>query len=654
MDQPSINQDLATREPTESKLQQEVLKKTRTYLKRSSEKMSQFYDRWDRNDDIYRGYRVLDRDDKDAASKKEPTKIIVPVTFAQVQTAISFIFSTLIQREHLFELRGMGPEDDKKVFALETDLQYQVDKNKSHLFLYFWLLDAFKSGFGVSKVDWVTEKSKYRVAKQVPMGGIVNSLGAMFGKPVQMQTIETVEEAVSYEGNRLRNISPYSFLPDPGVTLNNFQQGEFVAHEEEVSKDSLLRQEGLLYFGTKMIKNKMPSDIFKERPRRAGASHEKNTEVDISTMSTGGTTYPVVLSEVQFSIVPAEWTKNTGIKFGDETYPVKFVAVTANDEKVIRFERLSYLHDQYTYNMFEYSPDHINFYNPGLTDTIYELQDLITFFLNSHVVNVRKVIQNRFIGDPTKFEMDDFKSGAAFIRTKGTQVNSLDRIVKQLETMDVTKTHVADMDVLSQLVQLVTGINENALGQYSGGRRSATESRNVNASAAARLKMHASLMWTQGLEPCGRMMLSNTRQGRTKEIYNQIVGAAALDAPFESTILTDPKTLAGGFDFVQYDATMPSDRSQQVGLLREVFSVLVQNPETIQMLNKNPLAILEHMAKLSGIKNLRDFDNLPQGQMQPLSAQLTPDDQARQIAQNGTGEPVDISGANILQSLMQQ
>ena len=92
MDQPSINQDLATREPTESKLQQEVLKKTRTYLKSSSEKMSQFYDRWDRNDDIYRGYRVLDRDDKDAASKKEPTKIIVPVTFAQVQTAISFVF----------------------------------------------------------------------------------------------------------------------------------------------------------------------------------------------------------------------------------------------------------------------------------------------------------------------------------------------------------------------------------------------------------------------------------------------------------------------------------------------------------------------------------------------------------------------------------
>ena len=654
MNQAAINKDLAEKEPTESPLQKAILEKARAYLKAGSNGMSSYHELWDRNDDVYRGYRMLDRDDKDAAVKKEPTKIIVPITYAQVQTAISFIFSTLTQRDTLFELRGMGPEDCKKVFALETDLQYQVDHNRSYLFLYYWLLDAFKCGFGVSKCDWVTEKGKFRTQVQEPVGGLMSTVASMFGKPVQRKTIETVQEAITYEGNRLRNISPYSFLPDPGVSIADFQQGQFVAHEEEVSRNSLEKDEGTLYFGTAMIKEKMTSDVFKERPRRAGANQSKlDGAADIGVSAGKGPTQPVVRSEVQFEIIPATFAKDSGIDFGDEKYPVKFVAVLANDTKPIRFERLSYLHNLFTYNVFEYSPDHVNFYNPGLTDTIHELQELITFFLNSHVVNVRKIIQNRFIGDPTKVEMDDIKSGASFIRTKGTQVSSLDRIVKQLDVMDVTARHVGDIEMLSQLVQLVTGINENALGQYAGGRRSATESRNVNAGAAARLKMHASLMWQQGIEPMGRMMLSNTRQGRTKDIYNQIIGDAALESPFEDTIYADINKLAGGYDFVSYDATMPSDRSQQVGLLREVFTVLIQNPESMQLLNKNPLKILEHMAKLSGIKNLRDFDNLPEGQLPLPSAQISTDEQARKMAQDGTGEPVDITGASLLKSLGQ-
>lgn len=650
MDQEAINRDLREKDANSSIMQKKILDKARALLKASSDHMSTYYNLWDSNDDIYRGYRVKDRNDQEAKEKGEPSKIIVPITFAQVQTAISFILSSFQQRARFFELRGMGPEDEHKCFALEADLDYQLNRNKSYLLFYNWMLDSFKCGFGVTKCDWAVDKMKVRAKKTVPVGGPMAMFAQMFGQPVQSKTIETVEEVVAYEGNRLRNVTPWAFLPDPSVPLARFQEGQFCGDEEEVSLDYLKRQEGNQYFGTDKIPDRWSHEIYSSRKRRAGVNRKPVTaEVGKADVR------QVVRSELQMSLVPKKWSEESGIDFGAEDYPVKFLVVIANDQKVIRFERCNFLHDCFTYNLMEYTPDHNSFFNQGLCDTVYELQNLITFFLNSHVINVRKIIQNRFIGDPSKIEMDDVKNNASFIRTKGTQVNSLDRIIKQLDVVDVTQRHVDDMGVLSELVQLVTGVNENALGQYSGGRRSATEARNVNAGAAARLKTHATLFWIQGIEPLGRMMVSNTRQGRSKEIYEQIVGSLAQKAPFEDVILADTSKLAGGFDFVQYDATLPSDRQQQANMLRDLFGILVQNPETIQLLNKNPVKLLDHIAELYNIKNLGDFDALPPGGLsQPPVAQITPDEIAKQVAQSGQGSPVDVSGVNLLQSLQPQ
>lgn len=649
MNQEAINKDLVEHDSSGSVFQSKVVEKVRAYLKVSSDNMGKYYDLWDNNDDIYRGYRIKDRDDKEAKDRGEPSKLVVPVTFAQVQTAISFILSSFQQREKFFEFRGMGPEDEHKCFALESDIDYQLDRNKIYLLMYNWMLDSFKCGFGVTKCDWVTEKCRMRVKKQVPVGGPMAMFNSMFGRPMQTQTVEAVEELIAYEGNRIRNVTPWAFLPDPSVPLARFQEGQFCGDEEEVSLDYLKRREGDLYFGTDKIPDTWSYELFESRKRRAGANLKPGTEV------TGHAKIKqVIRSEIQLSFVPFDMTKETGIDFGDEKTPVRFVAVVANDRKLIRFQRCDYLHDLFTYNLMEYTPDHNSFFNQGLADTIYELQNLITFFLNSHVVNVRKIIQNRFIGDPTKIEMDDVKNNASFIRTKGTQVNSLDRVIKQLDVMDVTSHHVADMQVLNELVQLVTGINENALGQYSGGRRSATEARNVNAGAAARLKTHATIFWTQGIEPLGRMLVSNTRQGRTPDVFNQIVGKLAEKASYEDVILADPSKLAGGFDFVPYDATLPSDRQQQASMLRDLFGLLVSNPESIQLLNKNPVALLDHIATLYGIKNLSDFDTLPQsGLTQPPAAQIIPNELAKQVAQSGQGQPVDVTGAQLLQSLSQ-
>lgn len=661
MNQDKINRNLRESGSDGSDFQRKVLESMRNWMRVSSNKMSEYHSGWDSNSYVYRGYRVIDKDDKDSIKEGTPSKIIVPLTYAQIQTAISFILSTYTQRDNMLELRGTGPEDEKLSFALTTDLSYQLRDQKFVLKLYFWLLDALKQGFGVVRLDWQERYTKMRVAKQVQDNGIAAMFGSLFGREPTMKTEEAVEKVLSYQGNKITNVSPYAFYPDPSVTIANFQEGQFVGHEEEVALSSLKAVEGEVYFGTDKIPDSIAKDIWSDRPRRVSGPFNEGDLNAVVTPEKSSQTRKTIRTEMVVTLSEGEASKLWDAQLGDGTEPVKWMLTMANDQKLIRFENMGNLHGRYPYELFEFSPDHDSFFNPGLADTIAEMQGIVTFFLNSHIVNVKKIISNRFIVDPNKVNTADIENGSMVINTKGAQ-GDINRSIKQLEMSDVTKGHIADMDTLTALVQMVTGVNENALGQYSAGRRSATEARNVNAGSAARLKMHATLSWLQGVEPFGQQVLSNTRQWRSREVYEQIIGREAIDAPFEQVILADPSKIAGGYDFVPYDATLPTDRQYQASMLQELFGLLVSNPNSMQMLNKNPMVLLNYIAKLYNIKNLSDFDLKPLGPPGPALppapkagepvADVVPNQEAADAA-GGGAEGIDMMGESVLRSLIQ-
>jgi hypothetical protein len=620
--------------------------------------MCKYHDSWDNYDWIYRGYRISDKNDRDARSVGEPAKILVPVTYAQTQTAISFILSTFMQREHFFELRGMGPEDDKLVFALESDLTYQLNRTGWPIKFYQFLLDAFKLGFGVVKCDWTEDYAKMRTLNRVPVSNVFTKLAGLLGtkaseEDIRYTMVESIDEVLQYQGSRIRSVSPYCFYPDPNLPISQFQEGAFAAHEEEKTLSELQQGEGEIYFGTDKIDTKIPRDVFEFRSRRAGKTFG---DISVEKYVVGKRDKEqdgVIFTEVVFSMSERQVKEKFGVNLGSSSKAQKWMVVLVNDSKVVAFQPLGYLHDQFPYSLIEYSPDSTSFYNPGLSETIYELQGLITFFLNSHVLNVKKIVQNRLIYNPQYLEVEDLIKGATHIRTRNTPTGDLDRVVKQLQVSDVTARHVDDLTTLMSILQVVTGINDNALGQYSTGRRSATEARNVNAGAAARLRMHAVLAWFQGVEPLGRMMLANTRQGRSKEVYEAIVGTRALEAPFEQVILADANKLAGGYDFLPYDATLPSDRQQQANMLMELFSVLISNPQSIAMLQKDPSKLLNYIAELFGIKNLHDFSLNPDQTLQMPQPQVAPDAQVAQAVDQGA-EPVDVGANELLAQLAGQ
>jgi len=70
----------------------------------SRTEMSKYYDQWDYFDQVYRGERKVDEKDLKARSRGEPEKMIIPLTYAQVETFTSFGYSTFNQRDTFYSL----------------------------------------------------------------------------------------------------------------------------------------------------------------------------------------------------------------------------------------------------------------------------------------------------------------------------------------------------------------------------------------------------------------------------------------------------------------------------------------------------------------------------------------------------------------------
>ena len=629
--QKDINTDLLKED---SVINRQLLPVLKNMVRTSASKMQELWTGWENVDRIYRAIRVADDADKDATKKGQPAKTIIPLGYAQVQTAAAFLFDSYVTRQDLFEFAGVGPEDQNGDLNLLKDLNYQAKKAAVLPKIYLNLLDGLKYGVGIKKTDWRVKREKRRVMRE--QTGMLASLGAALG--MTLPKVESVEDLVTYEGNNVINVSPYSFFPDPSVPLARFQEGDFVAHEEERTLQSIKILEGTQFFGTEHLKAEYNEAWKNERPRRSGAGFTVNT-MSLQENKVHGL---VVLTEVQFTLNPTEWKDKLELDFGTMNAE-KWVAVIANDRRIISLQPLNYLHGDFTYDLWESSPDHNFFANGGLIDSIQELQSMVSWLVNSHVSSVSQTIRNRFLVNPMHVHVEDIENNRIAIRVKPTYSGDLERAITQLNVTDVTANHFNDVASIMRFIQVTTGVTENAQGIYSSGRRSAAQTRDVNGGAALRLNTLGSLHSFGSFEPMARQFLANTRQNRSKEVYQQIVGASALKYPFESVYMTDPSKVAADYDFKSYSYTNPNEKEMRIKNITELVGILISTPQASVMLNKDPGKLITYLAELNGIDNIERFNAQPSP---GISAVIGTQEEADAALASG-GAPVDLFGEQL-------
>ena len=588
---PSLKKDLDAEEM--SPMLTNLLGKVRGLIDMSRKNMSLHYSGWDNMQDAYDSKRDIDRQDRKSLGQGEPKKISVPMTYAQINTFVAFMFMLYHQRERFFELESRGgPEDEIIKEVSEKLLQSDLDANQFSLLLYQFLLDVGRFGIGINKTSWEITKETF-----LKENTTTDDFDGLNKKTTQM-----FEEVITYEGNKLYSISPYKFFYDTRLPLTRFQEGEFCASEEEMPKHKLksMEADGVLA-GIDRITNFDAKSI----SSRSGIS--RFSVIDVSNRKTQENN--TCITECQIRLVPDQYEMTDGTKLGNTSKPIMFLIWIANDSRIVRLEPMNYYHGQFTYDVGQFAPDVHKELSKSLSSQINNLQELTDWFFNSRVASVSRTLDNQLVVDPSVVDMSTVKNNSRVISLRrGAPRTGIDRFIKPLPVIDVTGGHMNDVGQLSSIMETVTGINQTAQGQFHTGRRSATEARGAISGAASRMGLYGKLLWDGAFAPMGKKMVITSRQSMTQDTYNILVGENTEQREKFAQYKANMNELVRRANFFVFDGTLPSEKQFTAQSLQELVGLLMSNPEFAQTTDLDITALVKEIYTLRGLRNLERFE----------------------------------------------
>ena len=203
----------------------------------SHTELSRRFDSWREIDEVLTVYIQQDDEEKDIkdADRRRPTSIVFPYTYAMLEALMTYMTMALMQ-EPMFQYEGVDDRDTVGAMLLEQVINMHVIKSKIPLALHTIIRDSFAYGVGIGVPGWTVERGK------VPIRSEIRTLSDV-GEDVQ--EVLSFRDDVVYEGNTLMNVDPYMYLPDPSVSSDKIQDGEFVGWIERDNYVNLLSDEQL-------------------------------------------------------------------------------------------------------------------------------------------------------------------------------------------------------------------------------------------------------------------------------------------------------------------------------------------------------------------------------------------------------------------------
>jgi len=314
---------------------------------------------------------------------------------------------------------------------------------------------------------------------------------------------------------------------------------------------------------------------------------------------------------VYVRLVPKEW------KLGNSSVPQKWVFLLADNDVIIQAKPLGYYHDKFPFEVLEQEVDGHAFYSRSMMEITRPLNDVLTWLVNTHFYNVRKALNDQFVVDPSRIVMKDIMNPepGKLIRLKpaayGVDVKT---VVAQLPVQDITRSNLNDSQMVNELISRVTGINDNIMGAVNTGRRSATEVRSSTTFGINRLKTMTEYYSAMGFAPLTEQMIQTTQQFMQEDRYYRVVGDLAIGGP-DRFLKVSPDDIAGFYDWVPVDGTLPVDRMSQVNMWVQLFSQMQQLPQIAMQYDMG--RIFAFVAQLAGLKNINQFkiNVVPNGAM---------------------------------------
>jgi hypothetical protein len=598
-----------------------ILQSLRSRMKLSKQMISRRIPSWDKADKLYRAYVQEDTDTakrrsaRDNSGEQTYVTLNIPYSYALLLSAHTYWTSVFLSRSPVMQFMGRHGETEQRTQALEALIDYQVQVGHHLVPYYIWLLDAGRYGIGVLGVYWDREVNTGSriIERQKTFAG--------FPIPGAWEKVKEKTRIVGFEGNRVYNIRPYQWYPDPRVSVTNFQKGEFCGALYHVGWNTILKRAAAgEYFNIEELQKvkvaygseqdigssteDLPFSGLLEQEFDSGASYRAFTE----------------LLEMDVELVPSdkEW------QLGPGKEPEKWIFTVGNNSVIIGCRPREEAHGQFPYFITQYEIEGYSNNCRGMLEIGDALNKTLNWLVNSRYFNVRKSLNDQWLVDPSKIYMKDLTDGGPgrIIRLRPEAYGTnLDLVARQMITQDITANNLGDFKFIAEIMQRALGVNDNVMGMLNpGGRKSATEIRTSTSSSINRLKTFAEYNAALGWGPLAQVLVQNTQQfydpGPDGKMF-KIAGDLMNQAKF---LAVTPDDIAGFFDYVPVDGTMPIDRFAQANLWKEIIIGAAQMPFLAGQFDLG--GIFSWMARLAGLKNIDQFKvNVMPDQAMAMQAQ---------------------------------
>lgn len=627
--------------PLHNRVKEAILQRKRA----AERKLADRYTVWEEAEKSFLAYIPSTEEDAARSSSRKSgspqyTSVTIPYSYAVLLTAHTYWSAVFLNRSPVFQYTARHGEAQQQVQAIEALIDYQLRVGNMLVPLYNWLMDAGKYGVGILSNYWAKDVSVITEIVEVPK----QFLGVPIPGTKETKRVRRFVEG--YQGNKIFNVRPQDFLPDPRVGMTDIQAGEFCGHRVSIPwNDVVKRAAAGAYYNLKEVSKACqsyyagrgePGYTLSGLAAESGDFHYAEEE-----LRTGDKPAIVDAVEMTMEIIPKD------IGMGTSTYPEKWVFTLAFDEVLIGAQPLGADHDKFPYFMQSYEFDPYSFSSRGVLEILKPLSDTLDWLFNSHMFNVRKSLNNQWVVNPSMVYEKDLRdsSPGKLIRLRPKAYSNVDvrSVIHQLDVQDVTANNLKNVEALIDIVQRISGVNDNLMGMVNpGGRKTATEVRSSSSAGINRLKTIAEYNSALGWDPLSQVLVQNTQQEYDMEQTFRIVGDIMQTSKY---IPINRDDIQGFFDFVPVDGTFPIDRFAQANMWKEILGGIVKIPQIAAQYDLGGIFI--HLAQLAGLKNVTQF-------------RVQPDQMVAQQAQAGNivpmrgGGPTDIGVRQAAEASMRE
>src|SRR5574343_378502 len=591
----------------------------RARKKLSETEVAKRYENWEKADKECMAYvhekeaDALRRNERDNAGEPQFTTIQIPYSYALLMSAHTYWSSVFLARSPVLQFSGRHGESEQNVTAMESLMDYQTQVGEHLPPYYVWLYDAGKYGLGIIGEYWEDEVITYSKIEEVPV--------TLMGLPLKGQTKrqKVTVNVPGYSGNRLFNVRPADYLPDPRVPVRDTQKGEFVGRKVDLPITSLMRRKlSGQYINVEEARKQGQSTSTDREPFTGDGTHElPDIASDTAYGRDQSNTSSIPAVEMVIDIIPREWG------LGSTEYPEKWVFTLANDRVLIEAHPLGLNHGRFPFAVLECEIEGYSIFKRSMLDIARPLNYVMEWLINTHFYHTRQTLNGQIIFDPSRIVAKDLLSNEPGKRIRIKPEAYGQDIRTMIHTLGpdaaVTQGHIGDTRSIMEMMQVALGVNDTVTGALNpGGRKTATEVRTSTSSSINRMKTIAEYFSATGFAPLSQRMLQATQQNYTQEKAFRIAGDAIANP--QKFMNVTPADIAGAYDYTPVDGTMPIDRFAMVNMWANLMTQMKNYPQVAQEYNIGD--IFAWVAQLGGLKNIKQFKvntmgpGMMQGQVQ--------------------------------------